>query len=85
MTLLYDDLLFTFCFADDQIIPRSRFEDIEAGRCVTVIKIDRVTGEKFGLLVMAIVCTDWKRVLFARQQRDSKRLRDLRRVSPLSI
>jgi hypothetical protein len=55
MTPLYEDPHFTFRFADDRIIPRFHLEGIEAGRRVTVFKIDPGTGERLGLLATATV------------------------------
>jgi hypothetical protein len=55
MIPLYEDLCFTFRFADDRIIPRFHLEGIEAGRRVSVFKIDAVTSERQGLLATAIV------------------------------
>ena len=55
MTTLYEDPYFTFRFADDRIIPRFHLEGIEAGRRVSVFKIDPTTGERLGLLTTATV------------------------------
>ena len=55
MTPLYEDPHFTFRFADDRIIPRFHLEGIEAGRRVTVFKVDPGTGERLGLLATATV------------------------------
>jgi len=55
MLSLHEDPHFTFQFADDRIIPKFHLEDIEAGRRVSVFKIDAVTGERLGLLATAIV------------------------------
>jgi hypothetical protein len=55
MTPLYHDAHFTFRFADDRIIPRFHLEGIEAGRHVSVFKIDPSTGERLGLLATANV------------------------------
>jgi RimJ/RimL family protein N-acetyltransferase len=55
MIPLYNDPHFTFCFADDRIIPRIHLEGIEAGRRVSVFKIDPTTGERLGLLANATV------------------------------
>ena len=55
MIPLYHDPHFTFRFADDRIIPRFRLEGIEAGRRVSVFKIDPTTGERLGLLATGIV------------------------------
>src|SRR5712692_9862301 len=55
MLTLYHDPYFTFRFADDRIIPRFHLEGIEAGRRVSVYKIDPTTGERLGLLATATV------------------------------
>jgi hypothetical protein len=55
MLSLYHDPHFAFRFADDRIIPRFHLEGIEAGRGVSVFKIDAVTNERHGLLATAIV------------------------------
>jgi hypothetical protein len=55
MTMLYQDPHFTFRFADDRIIPRFHLEGIEAGRRLSVFKIDPGTSERIGLLAMATV------------------------------
>ncbi len=55
MTTLYEDPYFAFRFADDRIIPRFRLEGIEAGRQVSVFKIDPTTGERLTLLAKATV------------------------------
>jgi hypothetical protein len=55
MTTLYEDPHFTFRFADDRIIPRFHLEGVEAGRRVSVFKIDPGTGERLGLLATATV------------------------------
>ena len=55
MIPLYEDLHFTFRFADDRIIPRFHLEGIEAGRRVSVFKIDPVTSERLCLVTTAIV------------------------------
>jgi hypothetical protein len=49
MLPLYHDPHFTFRFADDRIIPRFNLEGIEAGRHVSVFKINAATGERLGL------------------------------------
>ncbi|MBM4067320.1 MAG: hypothetical protein FJ271_00025 [Planctomycetes bacterium] len=46
MLPLYHDPCFTFRFADDRIIPRFHLEGVEAGRRVSVIKIDAATGKR---------------------------------------
>ena len=55
MLPLYHDPCFTFRFADDRIIPRFHLEGVEAGRRVSVFKIDPGTGERLGLLAAATV------------------------------
>jgi len=55
MTSLYHDPYFTFRFAEDRLIPRFHLEGIEAGRSVSVYKIDPGTGERLGLLATATV------------------------------
>src|SRR5437016_6321017 len=55
MLSLYNDPHFTFRFAEDRIIPRFHLEDIEAGRRVSVFKIDADTGRRLGLLATATV------------------------------
>ena len=53
MLPLYHDPHFTFRFADDRIIPRFHLEGMDAGRRVSVFKIDPGTGERMGLLITA--------------------------------
>ena len=55
MLPLYEDPWFTFRFADDRLIPRFHLEGIEAGRRVSVYKMDTGTGKRLGLLAMATV------------------------------
>jgi hypothetical protein len=55
MLPLYQDLCFTFRFADDRIIPRFHLECVPAGRHVSVFRIDPGTGERLGLLATAVV------------------------------
>ena len=55
MRPLYEDPQFTFRFAADRIIPRFQLEGVEAGRRVSVFKIDPGTGERLGLLARATV------------------------------
>lgn len=50
MLPLYRDLHFTFRFADDRIIPRFYLDGVQAGRRVSVFKIDRSSDERLGLL-----------------------------------
>ncbi len=46
MIPLHHDPHFTFRFTDDRIIPRFHLEGIEAGRRITVFRLDPVTGER---------------------------------------
>ena len=55
MLSLYEDHWFTFRFANDRLIPRFHLEGGEAGRRVSVFKIDHGTGERLGLLATATV------------------------------
>ena len=55
MIPLHHDPHFTFRSADDRIIPRFHLEGVEAGRRVSVFRIDPVTSERLGLLATAIV------------------------------
>jgi hypothetical protein len=55
MRPLYEDQHFTFRFADDRLIPRFHLEGVEAGRQISVFKIDPGTGERLGLLARAVV------------------------------
>ncbi len=55
MLPLYQDPWFTFRFANDRIIPRFHLEGVEAGRRVSVFKIDPGTSERLGLLTTAAV------------------------------
>jgi hypothetical protein len=55
MLPLYEDAFFTFRFADDRIIRRFHLEGVEAGRRVSVFKIDPGTGERLKLLATATV------------------------------
>jgi hypothetical protein len=60
MLPLYEDSCFTFRFADDRLIPRFHLEGVEAGRRVSVFKIDPGTQERLGLLATATVGEgDW--------------------------
>jgi hypothetical protein len=58
MLPLYEDPHFTFRFVDDRIIPRFHLEGVEAGRRVSVFKINPSTGERLGLLATATVNKD---------------------------
>ena len=55
MIPLHHDPHFTFRFADDRIIPRFHLEGMDAGRRVSVFKIDPATEERMGLLATATV------------------------------
>ena len=55
MIPLYEDLHFTFRFADDRIIPRFHLEGVEIGRRVKVYKIEPGTSEWLGLKATATV------------------------------
>jgi hypothetical protein len=58
MLPLYEDPWFTFRFADDRLIPRFHLEGVQAGRRVSVFRIDPRTGERLGLLATANVGRD---------------------------
>ena len=53
MPPLYHDPHFTFRFDDDRIIRRFHLEGVEAGRRVSVFRLDSVTGERLGLIASA--------------------------------
>jgi hypothetical protein len=55
MRPLYEDPHFTFRFADDRLIPRIHLEGVEAGRRVSVFRINPGRQERLGLLVTATV------------------------------
>ena len=55
MLPLYEDPHFTFRFADDRSIPRFHLEGVQAGRHVSVFRIDPGTGERLGMLATATV------------------------------
>jgi hypothetical protein len=55
MLPLYHDPHFTFRFAEDRLIPRFHLEGVEAGRRVSVFKIDPGTQERLELLATATV------------------------------
>jgi hypothetical protein len=46
MLPLYQDAWFTLRFADDRITPPFHLEGVQAGRRVSVFKIDPGTGER---------------------------------------
>ena len=50
MLPLYEDPCFTFRFAEARIISRFHLEGVEAGRPVSVFKMDFSTGQRLGLL-----------------------------------
>jgi hypothetical protein len=54
-TPLYHDAHYTFRFADDRLVPRIHLEGVEAGRQVSIFRIDAATGERLGLLANATV------------------------------
>ena len=53
MLPLYEEPHFTFRFADDRSIPRFQLEGVQAGRHVSVFRIDPGTGERLGMLATA--------------------------------
>ena len=55
MPPIYQEPWFSFRFADDRLIPRLHLEAVEAGRRVSVFRIDPGTGERLGLLATATV------------------------------
>jgi hypothetical protein len=55
MLPLYHDPWFTFRFDTDRIIPRFHLEGVEAGRQVSVFKIDPGSGKRLALLATAAV------------------------------
>ena len=55
MIPVHQDPHFTFCFADDRIIPRFHLEGVEPGRSVKVFKIDANAGERLGMVATATV------------------------------
>lgn len=55
MLPLYMDNCFPSRFADDRLVPRFHLEGVEAGRQVSVFKIDPDTGDGLGLLATATV------------------------------
>jgi hypothetical protein len=55
MLPLHEDPWFTFRFAADRLIPRFHLEGVEAGRRVSVFKIDPGSGKRLGLLATAFV------------------------------
>ena len=55
MIPLYHESQFTFRFGDDRIIPRFHLDGVEAGRRISVFKIDAESGERLVLLRTATV------------------------------
>jgi len=55
MIPLHHDPHFTFRFAADRLIPRFHLEGVEAGRRVSVFKLDTMTGERLNLIASATV------------------------------
>lgn len=55
MIPLHRDRHFTFRFADDRINPRFHLEGVEAGRRISVFKLDTATNERLGLIATATV------------------------------
>lgn len=53
MLPLHHESHFTFRFADDRIIPRFHLEGVEAGRHVSVFRLDPVTGGRLNLIALA--------------------------------
>ena len=53
MLPLYHDPHSTFRSADDRITPRFRLEGVEAGRCVSVFRLDLVMGGRLNLIASA--------------------------------
>jgi hypothetical protein len=58
MIPLHHESHFTFRFGDDRIIPRFHLEGIDAGRRISVFKIDSESGERIGELTTATVGED---------------------------
>ena len=46
---------FTFRFADDRVIPRFHLDGVEAGRRISVFKLDPASGERLDRIAMATV------------------------------
>jgi len=55
ITLRYEGPCFTVQFGEDRIIPCSHLGGVEAGRRVSVLKIDPASRERLGLLATATV------------------------------
>ena len=55
MLPLYRDPHFTFRFADGRIILRFHLHGVEAGRRVSVFRIDLGSGDRLGLMATATV------------------------------
>ena len=55
MIPLHSEPHFTFRFGDDRIIPRFHLEGVEAGRRVSVFRLDPAAGERLDLMRTATV------------------------------
>ena len=70
MLPLYHDPHFTFRFADARIIPRFHLEGVQAGRCVSVFRLDPVTGGRLNLIASATAgdggWVDWAEPIMVR-------------------
>ena len=53
MIPLHHESHFTFRFADARLIPRFHLEGVEAGRRISVFRLDPVTGERLDLIASA--------------------------------
>ena len=53
MIPLHHEPHFIFRFSDDRIIPRFHLESVEAGRRVSVFRLDPVTGGRLNLIASA--------------------------------
>ncbi len=55
MIPLYHEAHFTFRFADARVIPRFHLDGLEAGRAVSVFRLDPVTERPLDLIATAVV------------------------------
>lgn len=55
MLPLYHEPHFTFRFADGRIIPRFHLEGVEAGRHISVYRIQPDSGDRLDLLASAVM------------------------------
>jgi hypothetical protein len=55
MIPVYHEAHFTFRFADARTIPRFHLDNMEAGRGVSVFRLDRATERPLGLIATAVV------------------------------